>query len=176
VRSSDPPVLEFRVADARAVADGVPVLRLTLVIDAAGRAVDMLRLKVAVRIAAERRRYSAREAEGLWELFGPVEQWGRSLGRIAWDRLGLVVPQFVASTSVALEVPGATDPGAAAGKYLAAVREGDVPLELLFSGTVSWRDGGGRLQTAMVPWDREAAFRMPVAAWRQVLGAVEDPA
>jgi hypothetical protein len=41
-----------------------------------------------------------------------------------------------------------------------------VPLELLFSGSVFYAGEGGGLQTAMIGWDKEAAFDMPVAVWR----------
>ncbi len=54
-------------------------------------------------------------------------------------------------------------------RYFAALPDGDVPLELLFSGTVFWSTDAGLLQAARLPWDREATFRLPVATWREVI-------
>src|SRR5919202_1107358 len=49
--------------------------------------------------------------------------------------------------------------------------DGDVPLELLFSGPVFYLADGGRLQTAQIPWESEAAFRLPVRVWKAALEA-----
>ena len=38
---------------------------------------------------------------------------------------------------------------------------------MLFSGTAF--TGAGGFQVEPVPWDREAAFRMPVTAWREMV-------
>jgi hypothetical protein len=123
---------------------------------------------VRVLIRPELRRYSADEAAGLWELFGPLEQWGRSLAPVPWAKLRHDVGPFSGTTTTELRLPGTFDDGAAAAKYLAAIEAGSVPLELLFSGTLSWPASDGRRQTAMIPWDREAIFRMPLEAWREL--------
>ena len=46
---------------------------------------------------------------------------------------------------------------------------GEIPLELLFSGTVFYADARGRLQVASIAWDREAEYRLPVAVWRDLM-------
>ncbi len=50
-----------------------------------------------------------------------------------------------------------------------ASRSGDVPLCLLFSGTVFYEDGESGLRMAQIPWEKEARFRLPVAAWKRVI-------
>ena len=54
-------------------------------------------------------------------------------------------------------------------RYFDALRDGDVPLELLFSGTVFYTAPDGRLQTARLSWDLEAEYRLPVAVWRAAI-------
>ena len=47
--------------------------------------------------------------------------------------------------------------------------DGDLPLCLQFSGTVFYQDSEGGLQVAPISWEREAHFRLPVSAWREVM-------
>jgi hypothetical protein len=56
----------------------------------------------------------------------------------------------------------------AASRYLDALRDGVVPLEFLFSGSVFY-DEDGRLQTTRLPWNSEAAFDLPVSVWKQTM-------
>ena len=58
----------------------------------------------------------------------------------------------------------------AANKYLAALEEGEVPLILLFSGTV-FSGALGSLSVQPVPWHKETQVRMPVAVWREAMDA-----
>lgn len=143
-------------------------LRLWLEVDGGERELQGVTLAIRIQIPPEQRRYSGQEAERLWELFGPVDQWARSLRPIPWTKSRLEVGPFRGSAVTTLKLPGTFAPEEAAGKYLAALQEGQVPLELLFSGTLSWMSRDGRLLSAMVPWDREATFRMPLETWRQV--------
>jgi hypothetical protein len=57
----------------------------------------------------------------------------------------------------------------AATKYFQAIGEGDIPLNLMFSGTVFYADTEGKLQAAPIPWDKEARFRLPVRIWREMM-------
>jgi Family of unknown function (DUF6084) len=57
----------------------------------------------------------------------------------------------------------------AATKYFHAVSEGDIPLNLLFSGSVFYADPEGTLQVVPVPWNKEARFRLPVRVWREMM-------
>lgn len=130
-----------------------------------------LSLNVRVKIAAHRRRYGDREVRRLRELFGEPAAWSRSLSSLMWADAALTVPAFEGSTTAELRVPCTYDFEVAAAKYLTALADGEVPLDLLFTGTIFWTADDGRLQSAMVPWDREATTRMPVAVWREALRA-----
>ena len=66
----------------------------------------------------------------------------------------------------ALEAPFLTGLPVVAGKN---ARAGDVPLELLFAGTVFTRGETG-FGVEQIPWSCEARYRMPVAVWRRTPG------
>jgi uncharacterized protein DUF6084 len=167
-----PPVLSFAVEGIEPLPAAAPTLALRLRIAAQdGRAVRAIGLTVRVRIAAQRRRYLPPERERLRELFGPVEDWPRSLGGLPWTQAALNVGPFEGETRVEVPLSCTYDFEVAHAKYLAALEDGEVPLELLFSGTLYYDDADGRLQTAMVPWDREATAQLPVATWRAALDA-----
>jgi hypothetical protein len=166
------PELAFEVLDvtpSRTAA--VPTLSAHLRIDAGGRAVRGLTLGVRVHIRAERRRYGEAEGERLRELFGAPEAWARSLGPIVWTRTTVHVGPFDGSTLVEVGLPCSYDFEVAAAKYLNALEDGRVPLELQFEGTVFWNAQDGRLQSAPVPWDREAQTWIALESWRQALAA-----
>ena len=56
----------------------------------------------------------------------------------------------------------------AAAKYLHSIGDGEIPIVLLFSGTVfSYRDGG--LVVQPVAWNVEAEHRLPVTVWRDTM-------
>ena len=71
-------------------------------------------------------------------------------------------------TDVDVALPCSYDFDVAANKYLYALEDGEVPLLLLFSGTVFTAEGNG-FSVSLVPWDREAQFRLPVAVWKQTM-------
>jgi hypothetical protein len=165
---SEPPALDFAVEHVTALGGPERALGIGLRIDAGGSALSGLSLNVRAQIRPELRRYSAAEERDLWELFGSPEHWGRSLAAVPWAKLRHRVGAFDGATATQLRLPCTFADAAAAGKYMAAIESGVVPLELLFSGTLSWRAHDGREQTAMVPWDRECSFRLPLTIWRQL--------
>jgi len=79
------------------------------------------------------------------------------------------VRPFAGSTALDLPVPCTFDFNVAATKYFHALQGGEVPLELLFSGTVFPEGPAGEPRVAQVPWDREAAFRLLVRVWREMM-------
>jgi hypothetical protein len=163
------PKLAFEVESAEAVQfAAAPTVAFTLRLSS-DRPVRSLALNTQIRIAPARRRYSARDQERLVELFGPPERWGEALRTFRWHQQGAFVPPFESSTSVELAVPCTYDLEVATAKYFYALDEGDVPLEFLFSGTVFYVDETGGLQAAQIPWECEAAYRMPVRAWRDAI-------
>jgi hypothetical protein len=70
---------------------------------------------------------------------------------------------------VDLQVPCTFDFNVAATKYFHGVSGGDIPLNLLFSGTVFYAGAERALQVAPISWDKEARFRLPVQTWREMM-------
>ncbi len=146
-----------------------PTLRFSLAIDAAGAAVRSVMLEVQVRIAATQRGYSEAEQAQLGDLFGAPHRWADTLRGLLWTHATVVVAPFQGATVVDLLVPCTYDFEVAATKYLAGVQEGEIPLELLFSGTVFYAALGGALQINRISWNAEAAYRLPVRVWRDTM-------
>ncbi|MCA2300907.1 hypothetical protein JF737_19835, partial [Mycobacterium avium] len=48
------------------------------------------------------------------------------------------------------------------------LRDGAIPLQFLFSGTVFCRGSSG-FAVQQVPWDREERYNMPVSVWRDLI-------
>ena len=126
-------------------------------------------LRCQVRIEPARRSYTAVEKERLRDLFGTPERWGQTLRAMLWTHLSAVVPPFEGETIVDLPVPCSYDFSVAATKYFAALDEGDLPLCLLFSGTIFYQGSAGALQVAQISWEKEAEFRLPAATWRGLM-------
>jgi hypothetical protein len=165
------PDLAFAVVEAeRMEYAAVPTLRFGLEVQSpGGRPVTSVLLDVQIRIAARRRAYDDAATDRLFDLFGPRESWGTTLGSLLWTRTTLLVPPFTGRTVVDLPVVCTYDLEVAATRYLDALSGGDVPLEFLFSGSVFYPGEDGALQTARIPWDREAEYRLPVAVWRETM-------
>ena len=164
------PELAFDVEDVRAAEHGaVPTLCFQVRIDAGGAEIRALALNAQLRVDAARRSYEAGERERLFELFGAPPDWARTVRSLRWTNATLNVPSFTGTTTVELPVPCTYDFDVAAAKYLHALDGGEVPLELLFSGTLFFGGPDGRLQVVHLPWDREARCALPVAVWREAL-------
>ncbi len=86
-----------------------------------------------------------------------------------WTHAVAVVPPFTGSAVVDVPAPCSYDFGVAAVRYFDALEGGDVPLCFLFSGTVFYEAGDGALRAAPVPWEKEATYRLPVAAWKELM-------
>jgi hypothetical protein len=165
------PDLSFRVEGAEPFPHAAaPQLAFKLGIRAAGNApVHSLMLRCQVRIEPARHRYSAAEQGRLRDLFDRPERWGQTLRPMLWTHTSVIVPPFTGDTVVELPVPCTYDFNVAATKYFAALEDGEVPLLLLFSGTVFYEAEGSGLQVAQVPWDREATYRLPVMVWKAMM-------
>ena len=146
-----------------------PSLRFSLGIDAQGAAVRSVMLDVQIRIAATQRQYDEAEQAQLGDLFGEAHRWADTLRNLLWTQATLVVPPFDGSTVVDLIVPCTYDFDVAAAKYLAGLHEGEIPLELLFSGTVFYVAPSGAIQINRISWNAEAAHRLPVRVWRETM-------
>ncbi len=68
-----------------------------------------------------------------------------------------------------MAVPCPFDPRAAATKYFQALSGADVPIALLFSGTIFHADESGALRVTPVPLELEARARMSLAVYREAI-------
>jgi hypothetical protein len=162
--------LSIEVLDGRPDAyAAVPTLVLRLAVtEPSGEPVHALALRAQVKIEPQRRRYSPEEEGRLLELFGEQPQWGDTLRPFLWTHVSTVLTGFTGRTEVDLPVPCSYDFEVAAAKYLHALGDGEIPLNLLFSGTLfTRRDGLVAVQP--VPWHVEANYRLPVRVWRDLM-------
>ncbi|RAY15707.1 hypothetical protein DPM19_07955 [Actinomadura craniellae] len=166
-----PPGLAIAVEDA-AVQEfaAVPTLRFTLALRGEGE-IRSVMLRAQIRVAAPRRSYDTATRERLADLFGAPHQWSTTLRSLLWTHTHLSVPEFSGETRADLLVGCTYDFDAGIVTYFRALAEGDIPLEFLFSGTIFYSGPDGALQAAMIPWDTEAEFRLPVTAWDQLIDA-----
>ncbi|MFJ6138209.1 DUF6084 family protein [Kitasatospora sp. NPDC092286] len=145
-----------------------PTLVFRLRITAAeGLRVHALALRCQLRIEPGRRGYGEAEGKRLADLFGERSRWATSMHPVQFAHVPLMVPGFTGSTEIDLPVPCTYDLDVAAARYLRALDDGEIPVLLLFSGTAFAGPGG--FQVLPVPWDQEAAVRLPVAVWRDMI-------
>jgi hypothetical protein len=146
-----------------------PALQLDLrVEDGTGRRVHAVALRVQIRIDPRPRRYTAEETARLTDLFGEPNRWGDTLQPLQLATVPVLTPSFTNSTTVAVNVPLSYDLDIAAARYLHGLDEGEIPLTLLFSGTMFYAGDTG-VQLGLVPWHEEAEHRLPVAVWRAAM-------
>ncbi len=162
--------LRFALVGHSAPADTLaPSVVLRLRIEASGR-VEALVLSAQVRIEPRQRGYSSREAEALLGMFGTPDRFAETQRSLLWARVDRNVAGFSGSTEVDLALPCSYDTEvASSATYLGALEGGEVPLLALFSGTAFCRGPEGRLEVLPVPWEHEARYRLPVAAWREAM-------
>jgi Family of unknown function (DUF6084) len=149
----------------------VPQMQLTLRIsETSGQRVEAIALRCQIRIEPARRRYSADEADRLNDLFGETQRWADTLKPMQFTSLSIMVPGFSGSTEIDLAVPLTYDMEIGATRYFAGLDEGEVPLLLLFSGTV-FSVLNGQMSVMQVPWSKETSYRLPVSTWREAIDA-----
>ncbi len=146
-----------------------PVLTARVGIAAVGNEpIHAIALRCQVRIDPLRRNYSDAEAEGMTDLFGTRERWATTQHTFLWQHTTAMVPGFSGATQVAMPLQCTYDFEVSSAKYLHALREGTVPLQFLFSGTV-FVHGARGFSVQQVPWDREDRYDMPVSVWRDLI-------
>ena len=126
-------------------------------------------LQCQIRIETVKRQYSDEEKANLFELYGEPERWGDTLTSLLWTHASATVRPFSESTTIELPVPCTFDFNVAATKYFNGLDEGHIPVCLLFSGTVFYRDESGGLQIAQISWEKEASFHLPVSVWKLMM-------
>jgi len=135
----------------------------------ATEAIHTLTLRCQVQIEPSKRRYLPQEQEKLLDLFGEPERWSRTVRPLLWMNTTVAVPGFTDNLLVNLELPCTFDFNVATTKYFHALNAGEIPVCVMFSGTVFYRGADDALQVAQVPWDREANFRLPVSVWKEMM-------
>ena len=166
------PDLDFKVLGVDAAARGLtPLLhfKIGIVNQTPGDKIQSVMLHAQIQIQSPQRAYTPSEKEKLRELFGRPEDWGQTLRNRLLAHANCVVPAFADRTEAVLAVPCTFDLNVAATKYFYALEDGEVPLLFLFSGTVFYSDPDGRLQIQQISWEKEAAWRMPMGVWREMM-------
>ncbi len=126
-------------------------------------------LRCQIQIEVARRRYSSLDQERLRDLFGEPERWGQTLRNLLWTNTSAVIPQFNGVTTVDLQVPCTFEFSVATTKYFNGLSDGEIPVFLMFSGTVFYADPAGALRVAPIAWDKETKFRLPLKVWKDMM-------
>jgi hypothetical protein len=166
------PDLDFTCAEVvpDVYAAGPTVVFKMTATEASGSRVHAVVLRCQVRVEPVRRHYSGTEADKVVDLFGDRSRWGQTLQPMQLAFIAQALPSFTRECAFDLVMPCSYDVDVAAHKYLTALEDGDVPLLLLFSGTV-FTGSPGSIQVQPVPWHKETAVRMPVSVWRAAMDA-----
>jgi hypothetical protein len=128
-------------------------------------------LRCQIQIEVTRRRYTAGDQERLRDLFGEPERWGQTLRNLLWTNTSAVIPQFTGATTADLQVPCTFDFSVATTKYFNGLADGDIPVLMMFSGSVFYAGPSGALSVAPVSWDKETRFRLPLKIWKDMMDA-----
>jgi hypothetical protein len=152
------PLLRFKLQVCQKAAPGVEVVP-----------IHAVTLQCQIRIDPAQRGYSALEKEKLLDLFDRPARWGQTLRPMLWTHASLGIGPFTDAIQVNLPVPCTYDFNVAISKYCYALEDGAIPVTLLFSGTIFHEGEGGEFQVAQIPWDRDAAFRLPVHVWKEMM-------
>jgi hypothetical protein len=165
------PELNFQIEGAEVVPyAATPQIALKLrVANATGEPIHTVALRCQIQLEVTRRRYSAEEQERLLDLFGEVDRWSQTLRSLLWTHVSVVVPSFEGTTVVDLVVPCTFDFNVGATKYFHGLSDGEVPLCVMFSGTVFYARPEGGLQVCPIPWDKESRFKLPLSTWRAMM-------
>jgi Family of unknown function (DUF6084) len=166
------PDLDFQVSGVAPAARGLaPLLhfKLDIVNRTPAETIQSVMLHAQIQVQSAQRAYTPGEKEKLRELFGRAQDWGQTLRNKLLAHANCIVPGFADRTQAVLAVPCTFDLNIAATKYFYALQDGEVPLLFLFSGTIFYSGSDGRLQIQQVSWEKEAAWRMPIEAWREMM-------
>jgi hypothetical protein len=167
------PDLSIEITSAKAVPfAAIPTLAFQAQIRNAtpGERIHTIGLWCQVQIEVTRRSYAPQEQKRLRDLFGHPDRWGQTLRKLLWTNVSFIVPGFEGdSTVVDMHVPCTFDFNVAATKYFEGLTEGEIPLLMLFSGTVFYETQESALQVAPISWELEAACTLPVQLWRDMM-------
>jgi hypothetical protein len=134
-----------------------------------GKTIQSIALRGQIQIEVTRRRYKPEDQEKLRDLFGEPERWSQTLKNLLWTHVNVNVPAFQNDTVADVPVPCTFDFNVGATKYFHGLTDGEVPLNVMFSGTVFYSEGSAPMQVAPISWDKEARFNLPVSVWRDMM-------
>ncbi len=166
------PDLDFQVESVEAVPFAVaPLLNFKLRVDNSNpdEWIQTVALRCQIQIEPTRRHYTAEEQEKMLDLFGEPERWGQTLKTMLWTHASTVVSPFQNTTTVDLPVNCTFDFNVAGTKYFAGLAGGEIPLLLLFSGTIFYEAADGAIQIAQISWSKETKFSLPVSVWQEMM-------
>jgi Family of unknown function (DUF6084) len=133
-----------------------------------GERVHAIALRCQLRIEPQKRRYSVAESQRLNDLFGDPSRWADTLKPLQFAFAMAMVPSFTGSTEIDVPVPCTYDLEVGSTSYFHALEDGDIPLALLFSGTLFTKGESG-FSVSQVPWHKEATYLLPVSEWRLMM-------
>ncbi len=164
------PDLHFQAEDVSATPNAaIPQLTFKVrITNSEPEPIHSIGLRVQIQIEPARRRYTAVEQQRLRELFGEPERWSKSVHPLLWTNANINVTTFTGSTVIEVPVPCTFDFNVAVTKYIYGLENGELPMSLLFSGTVFYAGHAG-MQVAQIPWDREASYKLPISVWKQMM-------
>jgi hypothetical protein len=135
------------------------------------RQIFTIALAVQIAIEPAQRRYDDETRERLTELLGEPGRVGAPTRTMPWAQVDVLVQPFSGTASVAVPVPCNYDLEIAATNYFRSVADGEVPLIFHFNGSVYYAGADGRMQIVQISWEESADFRLPIAAWEEMVAA-----
>jgi Family of unknown function (DUF6084) len=149
----------------------LPTITLTLRIsETSGQRIDTIALRTQIRIEPSRRHYTPAEEERLHDVFGDTARWADTLKPMQFTNVSTMVTSFTGSTEVKIPINFSYDLEVGYGRYFASLESGEIPLLLLFSGSI-FSVVDAKFQVQQVPWHKEATYRLPVSVWREAVDA-----
>ena len=137
------PDLTFRIEEAVVIPfAAAPTIAFKLRIENTdpGEKIHTVALRCQIQIDVTRRRYTEEEQGRMRDLFGEPDRWSQTLRSLLWTHANIVVPGFQGSSLADIPVPCTFDFNVAATKYFEGLKEGEIPLHVMFSGTVFYAD------------------------------------
>jgi len=165
------PSPEFAISGVEAEPNAAtPLLRFAVsVTDASGRDVYTIAAAAQIQIDADRRAYDPETRRRLLDLFGEAARIPATAGSLQLGRVDTLVPSFNGNGTFTIALPVSADLELAAGRYMASLPGGTVPLTFNFNGTIFYGGENDRLRMTLVPWSCSARYRLSVATWRAMI-------
>ena len=136
--------------------------------ETSGVAIHSIALRCQMRIEPQKRSYTDEEKSRLYDVFGEPSQWGETLKPFQFASISHIVGGFSGSSEFDLPMPCTYDLEVASGRFFEALGDGDIPLLMLFSGTVFIRTETG-FHVEQIPWEKETNYRLPARVWREMM-------